>query len=320
VEVDRRVELTAALHVLASEAGPLEGFEYNTQPYAQALKLRLHGHEDHPAVAVYRRDFLKATAEKRKAYVVLLNEIVNCLDAESLSVGPQQHCAENPLPALAADFARETGFARFLEQQRPSLAEYERQVWPPGRYDDPMRVFDRYTGVQLPVREKIAPSPLLQPDHNWIRNASPDVPGDRLMLVVSPRLLNGKLAFDDGETADTLWHARLHVVLDDLQTRYVSRIRATSALYEPGIYDSWSHALHENIVQAAVRRLGETEASARMPAIIIPYRPKLPYEKDAVERLKEYESSRDRYPTLRDFYPRLLDVFDEALRDSGKKP
>ena len=41
------------------------------------------------------------------------------------------------------------------------------------------------------------------------------------------------------------------------------------------------------------------------------------YIEEISEKLKEYESNRDKYPTFNDFYPRLLDGFKDL---SNKEP
>jgi hypothetical protein len=99
------------------------------------------------------------------------------------------------------------------------------------------------------------------------------------------------------------WDERVEAARDDLATR-------TDGRKDP-CFGAWEQCVKENLVRAVTARLMEQAGGPRAAKRFLyngdedlyPLMPRL------IERLKEYEANRDKYPTLDAFLPRLFDVF-----------
>lgn len=84
-------------------------------------------------------------------------------------------------------------------------------------------------------------------------------------------------------------------------------------------YGSWDYCVNEHIIRAVAYRALYSSYGANVSQDYInrDTANKFIYIEEISEKLKEYESNRDKYPTFNDFYPRLLDGFKDL---SNKEP
>jgi hypothetical protein len=141
-----------------------------------------------------------------------------------------------------------------------------------------------------------------------------------IVAVLGPVRLDGDVpSFGTRASIEYLvWHEFGHSFVNPLVDKYWGRIRKTSKLYEPirdamqrQAYGNWQSSVHEHIVRAVTIRLTARERAADAQNLLNRERDtnNFRYVEPLVERLKEYETSRDRYPTFDSFMPRLIDVF-----------
>ena len=317
VAADERVEFAAALHLEATRAGPLPGFIDDGGKYARALRALSSHAPDHPAVDAYRRSVLRPGAGEW-GYMNALRELTLCLDRE-LRLRPGAECARSPLAGRAAAFAAATAFAaEWRKSARPLLDADVGALARARDQADLIAVFEEFTGSPAPARQEIVPSPLLAPGMFWdglLR--SEGTTGYDIIVVLSPVARPGKgPRFVWTPVMRDLWHEEGHALLDSwLDVEPSTGVLARAGLSGKSLedcYGSWPQCVREHAAQGlAAAILGWARRGGRLPfyAEAAP-KENLPLLPKVVERLRDYEGDRARYPTLRQFYPRLLEVLE----------
>lgn len=131
----------------------------------------------------------------------------------------------------------------------------------------------------------------------------------------------------EANIAGIAWHEFSHTYINPLTEAYADEVAKYAALYEPiaqqmgrQAYPVWDTAVNEHIIRAITARLAYLEDGQAAGDEELDNQKKrgFVYVEALAERLKEYESARDRYPTIAEFYPRLLDVFGEAAEAGGR--
>jgi hypothetical protein len=124
-----------------------------------------------------------------------------------------------------------------------------------------------------------------------------------------------------------VWHEFGHSFVNPLTEAHRAEVMKYESLFAPiaaamqrQAY-SWEPAVNEHIIRAITSRLatkvvGEEVGASELQA---DKRNGFMYIEPLAERLKEYESHRDRYPTFASFYPRLLDVFREEQEKAASR-
>ncbi len=135
----------------------------------------------------------------------------------------------------------------------------------------------------------------------------------------SPR--DGIPTFGSTESLRRLvWHEFGHSFSNPQVDRFRDAVAKSRRLYEPvaammrlQAYPDWHISVCEHVVRSVTTRLAYRElgASAGDNALTYERSRGFAYLPALVERLKEYEEHRDRYPDFAAFAPRLIAVFDE---------
>src|SRR6185312_13415728 len=182
--LDSRVELAAALHILASSKEALPGFRDDGGPYARVLLEGLRDKTDHPAVGAYAR-MARRPAPGAQHFMTPLRVLVLCLDDElRMRAGPAE-CGSSSLAHAAASFARETGFVRRLPElvrlTAPAVDALKRQR----DTADLTSLYEEYSGVKVKT-QRVAPSPLLETGMAWNGIERPSTGTYWIVTVISP--------------------------------------------------------------------------------------------------------------------------------------
>jgi hypothetical protein len=322
--LDPRVELASALHILASSGADIPGFRDDGGPYARALMKGLRG-KDYPAAAAYALA-ARRPAPGGQAFMTPLRELVLCLD-DSLALRTEPaECRDSGLAHAAADFARETGFAARIpalsKMIRPALEVLKR-----GRDSaDLTGFYEDYAGVKV-RSQRVAPSPLLEKGRAWNGIERPSSGTYWVVTAISPvSVSTAGPVFDWRPVMRDVWHEHSHGILDPAEDALLPVVEASAGLFTgkaaAECYGSWRQCVREHLAQGvSLRLIGWTRETGRLErAADATVNPHLPWEPLIVERLKEYEADRGRYPTLTSFVPRLVAVFTEEAERRGLKP
>lgn len=319
IRSDPRVELFAVLHSLSIPSGGREGFAWNQTEYSRLLRRRVKPQRGHPAVALYRHAYERAS-RRGWGYMSVLNAVLPCLD-EALEFVGGEACLKNELAKQAADFARRSGL-RDLAGAGKALSAYQASLEKQRNGVDAMGIFEAFTGLKALAKQRISPSPLLLPGQVWNR-LSREGPGgiSDILTVISPRLDNDKAQFDFLPLAWDVWHEQSHARLDAELESHPHRQRRLEAALEPidsSCYGSWRQCLREHVAQGVARVVGQWAYDTGKFALAPPPpKESLPHLSVVVERLQEFQSRRGRYPSIVEFYPRLLDVFDGLVASTA---
>ena len=182
---------------------------------------------------------------------------------------------------------------------------------------------ERYSGLPFEGRYRVLLSPFQARGNAVNTIVMADDGSYDIISVVGPKGAGPRaLNFLTDESAVTLWHELGHGILDTLADLHGSEITSSAGAQDKlpwNCYGVWQQCVKEHMVRAVMIRLmaardGEAAASRHLRE---EGEKKYPYLAALLERLKEYESSRARYPTLAHFYPRLLSVFPKIPAKPG---
>jgi len=330
VRMDARFELLGVVQLLAEADKRLAGFYRHEIPYVNSAQARFGRFSRHPVVERFSE-----LGQKGLTYLQAYEFVHSLGDPPELKAPgwfPEDLTARMGGPEgaeefrlLLSDFARVSDFMRFYEDSAPEresiLEEHRRRI--PG-----MMVRERleaYTGVPVRLRYTLILSPFAEPvlAATFSRRDPDGTPHVESLLGL-------EVVYEDKPQRwhqirpPHLWREILASQLSELSEPFRERLKATERLYAPlgaSCASSWHSCAQRHIAfAAACRLLGlhlDSKAAAEWPVKYA--RIGLPYLGPLVKRLKEYESSREKYQTLLDFYPRLLEALEE-IQERPKPP
>lgn len=122
-----------------------------------------------------------------------------------------------------------------------------------------------------------------------------------------------------------VWHEFGHSFVNPITERFRQEIAKYSSLYDPiaevmkkQAYGDWESCVNEHIIRAIeIRRIYREMGKAAADIMLQEEKSQgFIYIEALSERLKDYETQRDRYPTFLDFYPELIKVFEELYHST----
>ena len=333
VRTDSRFELLAMVQLLAGADRQSSAFFRHDIPYDHAAEAWFRPYARHPVVEKYQE-----LAAKGFDYIELYTFLFGLTDPPAL----ESRSSPGMIPAgivahaggarslkefqlLLADFARASRFTEFYDGQAKERAELVALAAAPLRGKDLAEVFRRYTGWTPPARETVIISPFAEPVLS-VTFATVDPDGvPRLTSLYGPETHGGKFQF---RIETRFAHLLLENVNFKLKTEALplsARLERTARLYDAvgaGCGPTWYDCARREISFAVGDRMLVQQGSPEMAALWpIKYaRIGMPHLTPLIERLKEYEAHRDRYPTLTDFLPRMVDVFDDLAAKGVPTP
>jgi Domain of unknown function (DUF4932) len=230
----------------------------------------------------------------------------------------------DPFMKELRSFARQSDFLSFFAAHRGTYDQVIENARPAA--EKAVSALARYSGMDL-KGGTIALGPLL---HGGGFAAFYDRPGGAPEAIA----LMGPSAVVDGfpvygsvtQIAGLTTHEFSHTFVNPLTERHREEVAKYAALYEPiaekmkaQAYPHWETTVNEHIVRAVTIRLAYLEGGQEVGDKELQKQKDrgFQYIEALTERLKEYESARDKYPTIAEFYPRLVEVFREAAGGSG---
>jgi hypothetical protein len=319
VRLEPGIELLGAVGLLGGAPAPPAARD---AAYAAAWARELEPWRSHPAVALDGRMGRRDPDQFIRRELLLLRSAPPALafdEGMSASRGEAERSGDwEPWLAALRGLARDSRFAERLQRLarplRPELGALRRLAAASAH----VAAIERYAGLPFEGRYRLVLSPFGGPGLNRVRLRDD---GRREVLSVLPldsfRGPGGAVT-DEGLDA-TVWHELCHGVMDmTVDLHDYEHHLAPFSLGRGLDHDCrhWLHGLREHVVRAVMlrliaRRRGEEAAlrQYRLEAFSAK-----PYLAAFVELLREYESSRRRYPTLADFYPRLRDAFPRPPR------
>ncbi|MBI3554111.1 MAG: DUF4932 domain-containing protein [Elusimicrobia bacterium] len=319
VKLDPKLELVGVVELLAPGAQP-PGFERRKRTYDLAAERIFSRYRGHPAVSA------QARLDARRFDFVARCELVDRLSplfepTTGYPLSAQAESAAGGKPALEAwlaqlrDFARASRFdERFAELQaaaEPELKPLRDAIVAAG----PVRLVESYTGLSFDGRYTVTASPFLENERmrNSVSLLDDGTYELRTFMGLDDKRRDRDYFFRE-RLPVTLWHQLEHGVLDllaDLNRGEIDRRRGVYDKLPWTCFGDWPQCVKENIVRAVFIRMAAPELGDGAALRLLKDEPEenYPYMKLLLERLREYESRRDLYPSLADFYGRLLEVF-----------
>jgi hypothetical protein len=328
VRVDPRVEIVMTIFRLA---GADEfNMENSASPYSKAIDSYFAAHKDHPAV--------KAVEKLRSEHSIGFNAVpdlaVRLKDYSSgeflvpidpLPIGMDTRWTPDAARAFAAlvrDFARDTNYAAFLEQQRPFFDKAE-AAFAGLLATHPFRqLIEDFFGEPIAEGSYAIPG-LLAGGGNY--GMSVTFPDGRLVVTpiigVSAWKTDGTPQFDDSDI-DTVVHEFCHPFANPLVDLHAADLVPAAEVlhtrhaqaFATQAYSTPKTVMYESLVRACVvqimKHAGGPERSffQRRQEIgrAFWFTPALTAAMD------RYEASRGAYPTLRSFMPEIVAAIKDA--------
>jgi tetratricopeptide (TPR) repeat protein len=219
--------------------------------------------------------------------------------------------------AFAADlraFAKDARFAAFRDAARPLHRGYVAEARAEARRELNPRAAVSYLGA-APSRARFLLSGILPSSYGTDFVLDEGTAAVRTFVWPAAEQ-PGPARFRFDQFGDSLVHELVHTVTDPLVPEgFASGGKVPSGCNDGAGAAAWRACAQEHLVYAVTLRLlaaddGEEAARILTADYVDRGFPRLP---ELVERLKEYEKDRKRWPRLEDFAPRLLEVFASPL-------
>lgn len=319
IAVDPRLELLGVVQRLAGQ----EKAPPDDAAYARLVDERFGPWKGHPVVRLYA-DLAKGPGDPL-GVILLYYTDPPALALKDPSAPVPFADTENGGEKILSfvwqlrDFAARSGFQAFFKENASRYAEAERSARREVGSLDPEAAIARYTGIDVQARRHYALSLLYTPRLNdSFIIPYPDVallgrhdgPFDvwTFFQYFSRKESRERTDYSPFKVpSPELWQESVYVLIEPA-VYYFEHLRPFDPVAYYGAEAAACRANNVNCVKSAVvgAVLDRMGAGGPRP----PGNPD--YEAALGERLKEYESHRDRYPTLWDFLPRLLSVYSET--------
>lgn len=317
VRSDARVELFAAVRLLAGDAGGSSGFFTRAGAYEDALAARTAPLARHPVVERWQ-ELEKAGLGYVPAHQWLLTLgeppglAAGAPAPEAVSRAAGGAVGVEEFRLLLADFAAAAEFPKLYADtaalRAPLLDSVRKQA-------ETLRVredLERYAGMPAPEYDLIV-SPFLEPALA-VTAVSRAAGKLKLTSLSGPEEFDGKVVLRLGTRRGTLWAEALHEMLRGASEASAPALKASRALFAPvagRCARDWNECVLREAAFAAAGRLleraGEREAAAEVPVKYA--RVGMPHIALLMKSLEAYERGK---PGLAAWYPELAKTLSMA--------
>ena len=219
-----------------------------------------------------------------------------------------------------ADFAQDSDFMTFYNDHQEFYNQIITRTRETIAGEDYIKDLEDYYGMEQASYNVIL-VPLFHPGGYGPRVARDDNRFDIYNIRGPIQVRNGLPYFGSQDQFQYLaWHEFGHSFVNPLTSKYSEEVNEYKSLYEPiekqmksHAYGSWETTVNEHIVRAITTRLTYIHRGQKLgDSIKKQERTRgFVYIDALMEKLEEFESSREKYPTFEDFYPELIKVFEE---------
>lgn len=331
VFVDPRMELLAVVQLLSGYGeryGLITRYDFR---YKRDVMEYFSPHKNHPAVKLFAE--MSATGfsyDAPPAAMLRLSEPPDLTLQLPFTGSLKKRAGSgerlNRFVSSLRDFARETNFTAFFQAHKGGFQAMVAVAKEKMEGIDYIGPLENYYGMKQHSYNIIL-VPLFRGAYGP-RIKTADGTYDIYNITGPTGVANGIPTFGSAERFRHLaWHEFSHSFVNPITGKFHKEIAKYSSLYNPisdrmkqQAYGNWQTCVNEHIVRAVQVRLTYREIgkAAGYIALLIERGKGFCYVAALCERLKRYESHRDKYPTFVDFYPRLVDVFKElSEKDLG---
>jgi hypothetical protein len=324
ITIDPRFELFSVVAFLSDygQRTPLiTRFDF---PYKREVTAYFAPYKDHPAVKLFRELSSSPYSfryDTPPVAILCLSDppdlrIQSEIPKLTLSLSGGKEKLEQFFEELRS-FARTTNFTAFFEAHRDLYAKSIENAQKQADGVDLIASLEKYFGMkQHSYNIIIVP---LQSGSFGPKTGTNDI-----YNICGPDSIAGDVPVISG-VRNICWHEFGHSFVNPIAEQYLPELRDYSALFDPiagsmhcGGYDNLEGYVYEHVLRAVNIRLiaihlGEEKAKEalqgnRSMGFV--------YVETLAEKLKQYETQRDKYRTFEDFFPQLVAVFDQLSKEN----
>jgi hypothetical protein len=324
ITIDPRIELLTVVQLLSDygQRTPLiTPFDF---PYKRDVIAYFARYKDHPAVKLFREmstspnSFRFGTPPTAMLYLSDPPElrVQSEIPEEILSLSGVRENLERFFDELR-DFARTTDFVAFYEAHRDLYAKSIENAQKQAGGVDLIASLENYFGTKQHSYNII----IVPLQHG---NFGPKMGMHDLYNICGADSIAADVPIIKG-VRDICWHEFGHSFSNPIAEQYMPELRDYAVLFDPiasrmncGGYENLEGYVYEHVLRAVNVRLtaiylGEEKAKKALQGnrsfgFV--------YVEALAEKLKQYETQRNKYPTFDDFFPQLVAVFDQLSKES----
>lgn len=320
VVTDPRIELMTVVQLLA-DYPVLSSFD---SPYRRDVQVYFSRHKDHPVVPLFHEMFAQGFGFDAVPHLLLAltpppelkPRFALSKELEGRAGGKEK--IDQFVTALR-DFAHRSRFMIFYEAHQGTYEQVVESTRPVAEHA--VAALSRYAGKDL-NGSTIVLGMLLHAGGFAVFYDLPDGSVEATAILGPRSIQEAFLSFgSENQIKGMTMHEFSHTFVNPLTEKHWGALARHEALYAPiaekmrrQAYPVWEIAVNEHIVRAITIRMAYLDGGQEVGDKELRQQKDrgFQYVEALVERLKEYEGARDRYPTIAEFYPRLLRVFQEA--------
>lgn len=333
IMVDQRIELLAVVQVLSDyheKYGLLTGFDF---PYKRDVNLFFSPYKEHLVIKIFNK--MSSNSFSYDAPPTLMLHLSNPpqleleipLTDDLINRGGGKEQISKFLEALR-DFAKVSQFELFWNSHRGTYEEMVAHIQNQIKGNEYIADIEEYYGMHQ-NSYMIIVSPLFHSGGFGPRVERRTGVFDIYNITGTNSIENGFPRFGSTDHLKYIaWHEFSHSFVNPITSVFSKEINKYAKLYSPisnhmriQAYPDWQTCLNEHIVRAVTTRLSYLKINQETGdnALFNERKRGFFYIPALCERLKYYESNRDKFKTFSEFYPEVIKVFEElANRDLGK--
>lgn len=322
VHADERLEFTGAVEL--ASGGRAKRFVDPKDAYAAEARALLAPFKAHPALSLQAGfpkafDFLARCDIADRLTADFETTTSYFLPDPTVMLAGGRDRVEPWLEAMAG-LKKTAGFDAFYDRHRDELEARAEPFRKAAAEAKVLEAFEEYAGRKF--------------DGTYAVRVSPYFDGEKMLNAVWPRA-GGTRELDTIVGAEAgrknpdyyfherfpaaLWHQFAHGYFDSGVEAARAELAARGDGRKEPCYGAWEQCVKENVVRAVTARLLARRVSEKAAKRFLhdgdqDLHPRMP---ELIERLKEYEGDRARWPTLDAFLPRLFEAF--PLKEAGAK-